>query len=218
MFFLNSKTGQYQRLAAADLTRNGDLVFFSMLTTPVAAVYSDPPWSPGNEKWWRRRAGKEPPTSYTCLLDAWCRCVVASHPQHVFVEQSVNPVHQRLLLAAIAYSSIAHKSEWTFPLFEKWTVQYGSPKRPNALLHFGHDKLDTDPTGMSGEPMSRAVFAGLHLPPGSTVADPCTGLGMTSRLAHEFGLNFVGTELDPKRLDRTIGWLLKHGYVEQAAS
>ena len=47
------------------------------------------------------------------------------------------------------------------------------------------------------------------------VADPCTGLGMTSRMAHEFGCSFVGTELAAKRLERTIGWLLSRGYAEE---
>jgi hypothetical protein len=52
----------------------------------------------------------------------------------------------------------------------------------------------------------------LDWPDGATVADPCIGKGMTSRLAHEFGLHCVGTELAEKRLAYTTAWLEKKGY------
>lgn len=203
-----------QRISVADLTAGGDADFAAMLDGRQAVVYSDPPWSPGNEKWWRRHAGEKPPESYDRLLDAWCRCAVAARPEHVVVEQSVKPEHKQMLLDAIARCR-----GWALPLAEEWVALYGSPKRPNAVLHFGHEKLTTNPSGLSGEPMTRTVFCGLRqlgaLSCGM-VADPCTGLGMTSRMAHEFGLAFVGTELNAARLDKTIGWLLSHGYAEDA--
>src|SRR5690606_28575755 len=140
----------------------------------VSIVYSDPPWNPGNEKYWRRHAGASPTRGYDRLLDAWCRCAVACRAEHVFVEQSVNPAHKQLLLGAIARCH-----GWTLPLLEEWTVQYGSPRRPNALLHFGAARLTTDPSGMHGIGMTREVFRGLRVRPGTAVADPCMGLGTT---------------------------------------
>lgn len=200
-------SGRTQRLSEADLTKNGKDVFSSMVPPDGCdIVYSDPPWSPGNEKWWRRHAGLEPPEAYQNLLAGWCACVIACHPTDVFCEQSVVDEHRNLLLGMIDSCP-----GWGLPLVEQWTVFYGSPLRPNVLLHFGKDKLRTNPEGMHGEAMTRRVFesfAGRV----RTVADPCTGLGMTSRMAHEFGADFVGTELNSKRLDRTIGWLLRHGY------
>ena len=203
--------GREQRVAVADLTAGGDESFIAMLDGRQAVIYSDPPWSPGNEKWWRRHAGEKPPESYDRLLDAWCRCAVAARPEHVVVEQSVRPEHKQMLLDAIARCP-----GWTLPLAEEWTAMYGSPRRPNAVLHFGRERLPTDPSGLSGEPMTRTVFEGLRQVGAlacGVVADPCTGLGMTSRMAHEFGCSFVGTELATKRLERTIGWLLSHGYA-----
>ena len=205
---------QEQRLAVADLTADGAGVLDGLRDgRPVAVVYSDPPWSPGNEKWWRRRAGAAPPVAYTALLDGWCRAVAACRPEHVFCEQSIHAGHRQQLLDAVARCP-----GWTLPLLEQWEVRYGSPKRPNVLLHFGREALRTDPSGMSGEPMTRRVLEGLALPAGAVAADPCTGLGMTSRMAHEFGLSFIGTELDPARLARTRGWLEKRGYRESPAA
>lgn len=202
---------QEQRLAVADLTTDEGLATFATLLEglTVSIVYSDPPWNPGNEKYWRRYAKASETRGYDRLLDAWCRCVVACRPEHVLVEQSIIPAHKQMLLDAIARCT-----GWHLPLLEEWTVQYGSPKRPNALLHFGREKLSTDPSGMHGIGMTRAVFRGLAIRPGATVADPCMGLGMTSRVAHEFGLSCIGTELNPARLERTIATLRKLGYAE----
>ena len=215
-------SGQEQKLVVADLTKDGAGLFTKAIGTGRSTVvYSDPPWNPGNEKYWRRFAKLEPPTAYDELLRGWCACVVAAAPQHIFVEQSVIPKHKQMLLDAIAIAP-----GWKLPLLEEWVCIYGSPKRPNALLHFGLERLTTDPTGMSGLEMVRTVIRGLPIlsgdlrrqpgvkSPRPVLSDPCMGLGTTSRIAHEFGFDCVGTELNTARLDRTIGNLLKLGYVE----
>lgn len=208
--------GQTQRLAVGDLLGDG-LSVFAMLVAAAGAVpivYSDPPWNPGNEKWWRRHAGASEPRSYDDFLDAWCAAVAGCGAAHVFTEQSVNTKHHGMLLAAVERCAA-----WRLPLLEEWTVYYGTPgsrgcMRPNTLLHFGEQPLLTDPSGLRGVEMTRVVFAGLDLPPGTTVADPCMGKGMTSRLAHERGWHCIGTELNHRRLDFTIRWLQRQGYEE----
>lgn len=208
--------GMVQRLAVADLLcGGGDALVGLARGRQVAVVYSDPPWNPGNEKWWRRHAGAEPPEDYDHLLDAWCRVIATLGPEHVFVEQSTNARHRGLLIAAVERCP-----GWRLPLVEEWTVYYGSPgsrscARPNVLLHFGHEPLRGDPTGLRGEAMTACVFDALALPRGALVADPCMGKGMTSRQAHRCGLDAIGTELASHRLDRTIEWLEKQGYEEE---
>lgn len=206
--------GPVQQLAVADLVNGGDRVFLSMTPSGIPVIYSDPPWNPGNEKWWRRHAGFDPPNGYDVLLDTWCATVAACHPEHVFCEQSFNDRHRAMFVDAVDRCP-----GWDLPLLEEWTVYYGSPgshgcSRPNALLHFGRVPLATDPSDLRGIHMTRCVFEGLSYPPGSTVGDPCIGKGMTSRLAHEQGWNCVGIELNGKRLDFAIRWLLKKGYRE----
>ena len=210
--------GLEQRLAVADLLVDaGDLVVEMIAGRGAPLVYSDPPWNPGNEKYWRRHAGASPPDSYDRLLDAWCGLVARIGPRDVFCEQSTQSKHRDLFFAAVERCEA-----WRLPLLEQWTVYYGTPGpgrdcvRPNVLLHFGSAPLATDPSGMRGVPMTRRVFEGIDLPHGSLVVDPCMGKGMTSRLAHERGWNVVGTELNSRRLDYTIAWLMKRGYEERA--
>ena len=212
--FRNEELDLIQDLAVADLLDGGGDVLAELVRgRDVAMVYSDPPWNPGNEKWWRRHAGAEPPDSYDHLLDAWCACVAACRPAHVFSEQSVNEKHRKMFTDAVDRCD-----GWTLPLLEEWTVYYGSGGsrsciRPNKLLHFGTQQLATDPTDLRGIKMTECVFDGLGLPARSLVVDPCMGKGMTSRVSHSHGLCCVGTELNPKRLAKTQEWLLKHGYV-----
>lgn len=211
---LRHPAGTWQRLAVADLLAGGGEVFASLAGGRVAVVYSDPPWNPGNEKWWRRHAGADPPRNYDDLLDAWCGCVAACPLlEHVFCEQSVNPRHRAMLDAAVARCP-----GWRLPLLEEWTVYYGSPgsrgcSRPNRLLHFGHRPLRTEPSGLRGEAMTLRVFDGFDLPEGTVVGDPCVGKGMTSRVAHARGWSCVGTELNPRRLAVAAAWLRARGYV-----
>lgn len=187
-----------------------------LLPAQVRAVYSDPPWNPGNSTYWRTHAGLEPRSTYGAFLDAWvdvaAECIDRG-ARDVLVEQSANEAHQDLLRVAIRC-----ESRWTLPEHAIYYVRYGSGAKllPNALLHFGSAGLLTtphlDPSGTHGEAMTFRVFAGLHLAPGSVVVDPCTGKGMTSRAAHIFGLHFVGSELNPARLDVTLKWLRGQGY------
>ncbi|HEX6940910.1 MAG TPA: hypothetical protein VF158_15945 [Longimicrobiales bacterium] len=183
------------------------------------AVYSDPPWNPGNEKYWRNHANAPRTPGYDAFLDAWCAAAgvaIRCGATDVLCEQSANEAHWGLMVAA------AGRAAWprALPLLEWWEVQYGgsSSARPNTLLHFGGKPLSVSPWGMSGEAMTIRACAGLHLPAGAVLMDPCIGQGMTSRVAHYFGWNCVGTELNPARLQKTVEWLKRQGYrVERHA-
>jgi len=195
-------------LAVADLVNGGVPVFSELLDGRRSeVVYGDPPWSPGNEKWWRWHAGLGSPRQYEDLLRAWAACAVACQPEHVFVEQSANALHAEPMIS-ILRDALPH------PVIEAWEVVYGSPRRANALYHFGLHPLRTDPTGLAGDRLVARVFSGLHYSERITVADPCIGLGTTARCASAMGWNCIGTELDPARLARVSGWLRKHGYQE----
>lgn len=209
---LKHPSGQWQHLAVADLTTGTGVEIFRALVqeSPVPLVYSDPPWSPGNEKWWRRYAGESPPESYSKFLGGWVAAAASCNPEHVFVEQSIRAEHRDYLTQAINRCP-----SWNIPYQEAWRTYYGSPARPNMLLHYGCAPLATNPADLKGVKMTREVFKGLSTyPQGTVVADPCMGLGMTSRLAHERGWNCIGTELNPARLQKTIDWLLRKGYAK----
>jgi len=80
------------------------------------------------------------------------------------------------------------------------------------LLHFGDAELTTDPSGLDGEPMTIRACAGVDVPPGSLVYDLCMGKGMTSRMALYYQWDCIGTEINPKRLGKTITWLERKNF------
>jgi hypothetical protein len=204
----------------ADLEDSATLPrFIDLIPSAVGFVYSDPPWNPGNATYWRTQAGKDRCESYGQFLDEWVAVVVECIDRgatDVFCEQSFNEKHRGMFLSAVKRSPA-----WRLRLLEEWTVFYGSPgsasvRRPNTLLHFGSNEIHTDPDGMAGEPMTIRVCAGIDKAPGAWVVDPCMGKGMTSRMAHYFGWNALGVELNPKRLAYTVKWLERQGYEVEA--
>lgn len=203
------ETGLRQVLAVADLVHGGvDVV--SRLVKEVGEVdvfYCDPPWNPGVERTMRERAKLAPTRGFDAFLDAWVECVVKCDPGHVFCEQSWNAGYRERLLNAIK-----RFRTWKLSLLDQWQVNYGSPSRPNALLHWGREYLTTDPTCWSGDAMVRRVFEGIKMRESGFVVDPCVGSGTTSRVAHYFGQNFVGTDLNASKLKRVVNWLFRRGY------
>lgn len=173
-------------------------------------VYSDPPWSSGNLRYWRTHAGYEAVSQdYTRFIERFVQCVGMLSPVAVYVEQSAFD-YQTLTLAA------SRNPAWP-NLAGRWTVRYGARRKdgtftPNALLRFASEPCGADPSEMRGEPMTRHVFAGEGAAlKGLPVVDPCVGLGTTVRVAHSAGLACLGNELNPKRLARTIDWLARRG-------
>lgn len=215
-FFKCVRGDRIQLLSCIDIQRDGAInCLRKILPGYVRLVYSDPPWNPGNATYWRTHAGREPCDSYRGFVDAWSAFsmeAISRGATDIFTEQSCNGEHRGYVLDAID-----RIGDWPLRLIEEWTVYYGSPgskscSRPNVLLHFGHHSIRTNPEGMVGEPMTIRAMAGLDIIPGDWILDQCIGKGMTSRVAHYFDCNCIGTELNQKRLDKTILWLKKQGY------
>lgn len=203
-----------QTLICSDLEDAATLdAYRQHLPEQIHAVYSDPPWNPGNATYWRTHAKDGRVAFYGRFLDGWCSVAALCQERgarNVLVEQGANVAHQDLLRAAIRRCP-----GWVWPERAVYQVRYGTGARllPNALLHFGADGLLTDPSGLHGEPMTLRAVYGLKLPPTGVIVDPCTGKGMTSRTAHAFGLHFVGSELNAERLSVTLKWLRGQGYT-----
>lgn len=208
-----SRRNRQQIHICLDLESAGSLYTIENILPRCDLVYSDPPWNPGNATYWRTHAKKPPCKDYSHFVDTWAKAValgIKAGARHVFSEQSSHLAHRQVMLDAAA----AH---WPLPLLEEWTVFYGSPgsgsvRHPNHLLHYGITPLRTNPSDMAGEAMTIRVCAGVHLPAGSVIFDPCMGKGMTSRMAEYFDWDCVGTELNHARLQKTIEWLIKKGY------
>jgi hypothetical protein len=204
-----------QRLAVLDLDGGGVGMAIRLMPESVELVYSDPPWNPGNATYWRTHAKQSACESYARFLDRLVEIYVQCQnrgARNVLIEQSIRPEHHGMFLTAVD-----RNPAWKLAYQGHYEVFYSRQRRPNALLHFGSTKLATDPSGLSGEPMTLRAITGTRPTAGAWIVDPCMGLGMTSRMAHGFGLNCLGTELNPLRLAKTVSWLTKQGYsVEES--
>jgi len=148
--------------------------------------------------------GEAPPQDFERFVEYLAGCIAGLKPRAVYVEQSIHDPSTLILVAS-------RQPAWP-SLAGRWTVSYGSPRRPNVLLRFAGHGWDGDPTGLHGEAMTRHVFD--HEPLAierAPVCDPCVGLGTTVRMAHAREIACLGMELNTGRLARTIGWLAAHG-------
>ena len=168
-------------------------------------IYSDPPWGPGNQRYWHtmRERGAVPRTPWPDFLAAFCRACAKYRTSNtpVFVEMGLRWVDE--LDASMRAVGL--------PPQRRWAITYGPKKSalPNVLSLFGHSSIEIDlPSPPHGEPVTRAIL-GAVVRPGDIVLDPCTGLGMTSRITHALGGYYRGTEMNAKRLAKTIAWLEK---------
>ena len=166
-------------------------------------IYSDPPWGPGNQRYWHtmRERGSEPRTPWLEFLALFCRaCATHRKPDApVFIEMGLRWVDD----IDSAMADVGIKKQ------HRWVPTYGPKSKPlpNALtLYCGQDVDIAMPSPMHGEPVTRAVLASV-VGPCSVVLDPCTGLGMTARVTHTLGGHFRGTEMNAARLERTAAWL-----------
>lgn len=191
------------RLLCGDLTDGA--VDRLMGSERADVVYSDPPWGPGNQKFWHtmRERGAAPRTSWPEFLVAFAGAV-AQHRKRsapVFVEMGLRWTGD--IEAAMRAAGLPHR--------RTWPILYGPKSKPlpNALLLFGPRAIDVAmPSPAHGEPITRAALAAV-VRPGSLVLDPCTGLGMTGRITHVLGGQFRGCEMNAARLDRAAAWLRK---------
>lgn len=201
---INPQSGNHQTIITADLR--------SYVPGGVTAdiVYVDPPWNPATGRYFSQDSG---PYQFEAFLDSLCEHVsLVSGTKHILCEQSAIALHRDLF-----ESAVARCGSWRMPMINEYSVRYGRLAAPglNVLLHYGVEPLTTDPSGLHGADMTREVFRGLGPLSGKTVFDPCVGLGMTSRMAHEFGMNCVGIELRHDRAQRTIQWLERRGYEDR---
>jgi hypothetical protein len=190
------------RLLCGDLTQGA--CFWLMGGVRADVVYSDPPWGPGNQKYWHTMndRGSAPRTDWPVFLAAFCKtCAAFAKPEGwIFVEMGLRWIDE--LDAAMA--AVGR------PAKRRWAITYGPRSRPlpNTLSLYGEFDLRVDLAEPHGESPTRQVL-GAVVRPGVTVLDPCTGLGMTARTTHRLGGTFFGLELNPRRLERTRAWLAR---------
>lgn len=182
------------KLIQADITSPGALDALGI--ERVDAIYSDPPWGPGNLTYWRTMNGEDNRPSWPGFLESLSMICARLCPDGpVWIESGLRwegEVREVFERAGLAYRG-------------RFACEYkaGSKWLPNVLLLFGAAELPMD-TRLEGERHGIGLVKwALSKHEGRSVLDPCSGLGTTARAAIALGRTFYGSELSPKRMART---------------
>lgn len=162
----------------------------------VDAVYSDPPWGPGNLMFWRTHNGETERPAWPTFLARFADVARRACPDgSVWVEMGTR--WEQDLADAMATAGLPHVT--SIPCI----YRAGSKMLPNTLMLFGRVPPPETALAPKDRHGPKLVTWALDVHPGSTVLDPCCGLGTTAKACIALGRTFYGTELNPKRLART---------------
>jgi len=152
----------------------------------IDLLYADPPWNQGNVNTFVTKAGMtRRVSSFAEFLAALAVAIEAIGPRVCYLEAGDRHVADvEALLAA----------RW--PLVERWKITYYRRKFC-WLLRAGHDGSPRDYAGMDDDD---TPLAAVQAEAPASVADCCTGRGLTMLAAHQCGIPFHGTELNRRRL------------------
>ncbi len=155
-----------------------------MLRTEM--VYCDPPWSLGNANAFITKAGMDSYLrGFDEFMDALFKCIEAISPVVCYLE--IGRQHER---------DFAERLGVLFPSVQEWQITYYR-RQPCFLLRGGRTPVSRDFSGLDDED---TPFAAIEAEGPGSVADPCTGRGLTLLAAHKHGTRFLGSELNRRRL------------------
>jgi len=160
-------------------------------------IYMDSPWNKGNVNSFITKAEM---SNYIDSFEDFMDCLFGQiskiDPSVCYLE--IGKQHKENFISRLSA---------LFPCIEEWEIRYYK-KNPCYLLRAGEDITEQDFTGLDDEvtPL-KAIQAEQPL----SVSDLCTGRGLTLLAAHKYGAQFVGTELNKRRLAVAIDRAAKAG-------
>lgn len=168
--------------------------------------YSDPPWGSGNLRYW----------------DTINKKMNADAKEFEF-GFDVDKFLDVVLSASIKYTNgfvvIEYGQRWTQKLIEMATAKglhycaqvetlYGGGKRPLDIVAFHTEASQQIDLRKAHHTMGyncvKTIFSILRPPSNGIVMDLCCGMGYTAQACLDFGMRFIGNELNEKRLQKTI--------------
>lgn len=161
-------------------------------------VYCDPPWNQGNVNAFYTKAGKKDYINsfeeFYSFLFKWIKKI---KPASCYLE--IGRQNKNIFIDCL--NNI-------FPVVQHWGITYYG-KNPCYLVRGGTSSQNFDFTGMDDK---HTPFEAIkHETTSSIVGDLCTGQGLTAIAAYRLGKQFVGTELNQRRLAVTIDKVNKLG-------
>ncbi len=160
-------------------------------------VYCDPPWSKGNLNSFITKAGMD---SYENDFNPFMDILFAR----------IKEIDPRVCYLEIGEQHLADfqgRMFNCFPAMQWWPITYYKRNRC-YLVRGGKAASPDDFSGLDDED---APYAAIEAERPESVADICTGRGLTMLAAHKHGITFYGTELNKRRLAVAIDRAAKIG-------
>jgi len=167
-------------------------------------IFIDPPWNLGNLNTFYTKAERvDYQTSFDVFSDAVFMRIEEISPQICYIEigkQNVDNFRKRL--------------ERLYPVVQAWPVTYYR-KHPCWILRGSASETTADYTGMDESVVIKAVGQREKY---RCIGDFVMGRGLVGLAAHAAGKEFVGTELNPRRLACLLSALAEQGVVVHKVS
>ena len=174
----------------------GDLEYFlNEINLAPDMVYTDPPWTNGNCKYWRTIASRQDESiqSYRLSYHSFLLKLKEQLPHTpLFIEGS-----------RLTYNTLINVFSEDYEYNKCYKVFYND-NIEQRLLFFNDATILLELDDMIDLEYVLEAFKYFQ-DTVKTVLDPCTGLGLTSSVSYSFGKNFIGFDLNKTRLDKTIG-------------
>ena len=152
----------------------------------VDLLYSDPPWNQGNVNSFVTKAGLK---TYIRSFGQFCDSLFARidlfTPEICYLE-----------IGKENYKQFSTRLKKRFDFVQDWQIRYYN-KHPCYLLRGGPTATETDFTNYDD---TKTPTLAIRTDNPGSVADICTGRGLTMIAAHNNYSKFIGTELNQRRL------------------
>lgn len=194
IIYLELENGTEQYYAQGDIMVFDLVKFLDIIPLKADLIYTDPPWSDGNCKYWRTIAHKQDNNIESYKLS-----------YHTFLSRLHEQLpHTPLFIegSRLTYNTILNVFGEDYKYNRVFKVFYDKDIE-QRLIFFNDNPIILDLNDMVDLEYVQAVFTYYNYTT-ETVLDPCTGLGITPKTAYKFNKNFIGFDLNKTRLDKTI--------------
>lgn len=159
-------------------------------------VYTDPPWDTGNIRSFYTKAGLDDRPTFEDFA--------------VVLFDRIGEIGAPVCYLEIGRRNldlfVAEMGE-IYPIVQSWPVTYYG-KHPSFLVRGGQEPTDFDFSGLDDMHTPRLAMENEKF---ESAADLCLGRGLVAITAFNLGRQFVGTELNPRRLACAIDKVAKKG-------
>jgi hypothetical protein len=160
-------------------------------------IYCDPPWNTGNINSFYTKAGIQQAREFVSFADVLFDSIATVRPVICYLEIG----KQNLALFEARLAEL-------YPYTQTWPVTYYKRNRSYLVRGGLHGYTSTDFTDMDDMHTPRAAMMSEQF---ECVGDLCMGRGLTGITAYQLGKQFVGTELNKRRLAVLIDEVAKLG-------